>query len=586
MTVSVYEKNQTRKNKNALVLYASFPYNMHCVMKESCLQPDAPPSPAKTDDATSEADYHCDVLVVGGGINGVGIARDLAGRGWRVVLCEQEDLASHTSSASTKLIHGGLRYLEYGEFGLVRKALMERELLLRSAPHIMWPLRFVLPHDASMRPAWMIRLGLWFYDHLAPREFLPGCESVNLAKSPLGEPLKPGWSKGFVYSDGWVDDARLVALCAQDAAEQGAQILTRTRCVAVRAHAGGWRATLAHLDPLTQAERHRLTVQARVVVNAAGPWAEHMLRDVMAVPRHTGKGGDSQEKLRLVKGSHIIVPRIFTHDHAYIFQGQDKRIIFAIPYERDFTLIGTTDVEHQAAPGHVAIDPEEVVYLCRELSRYLRRPIGPGDVVWSYAGVRPLLDDASGKAAAVTRDYRLQSLTRPAPWLTVWGGKLTTFRLLSQEAADEVGKLLGDPRHHWTGDAVLPGGFLGDLIEESGNPMADFAEFQTRLRRRHPWMDLGLMRRWTRAYGGRTLRLLDGVSSRGDLGAEVAPDLYEAELFYLKRHEWAMTAEDVLWRRSKLGLHYSAAQRQAVADWFAAQEQGAARSFHHSALSR
>jgi glycerol-3-phosphate dehydrogenase len=480
-----------------------------------------------------------------------------------------------------------LRYLEYGEFGLVRKALMERELLLRSAPHIMWPLRFVLPHDASMRPAWMIRLGLWFYDNLAPREFLPGCESVALNKSPLGEPLKAGWTKGFVYSDGWVDDARLVALCAMDAAEQGAQILTRTRCEAVQSHAGGWRATLAHLDPRAPDQvTHRMAVQARVVVNAAGPWAEHMLRQVMSVPTTGGKGGDANEKLRLVKGSHIVVPRIFTHDHAYIFQGQDKRIIFAIPYERDFTLIGTTDVEHKAAPGHVQIEPEEVLYLCQELSRYLRRSVQPGDVVWSYAGVRPLLDDASGKAAAVTRDYKLQSQTRPAPWLTVWGGKLTTFRLLSQEAADEVGRMLGDPRHHWTGDAVLPGGSLGDLIEETGNPITDMTEFQSRLRRRHPWMDLGLMRRWSRAYGSRTLRLLDGVKSRSDLGAEVAPDLYEAELFYLKRHEWAMTAEDVLWRRSKLGLHYTAEQRQAVADWFDTQAGTKQQGFHHSALSR
>jgi len=550
------------------------------------LQPASPPPPQKSDDHTSEADYHCDVLVIGGGINGVGIARDLAGRGWRVVLCEQEDLASHTSSSSTKLIHGGLRYLEYGEFGLVRKALMERELLLRSAPHIMWPLRFVLPHDASMRPAWMIRLGLWLYDNLAPREFLPGCESVALNKSPLGEPLKPGWTKGFVYSDGWVDDARLVALCAQDAAEQGAQVLTRTRCEAMRAHAGGWRATLAHLDPATQAATHRLTVQTRLVVNAAGPWAEQMLRQVMAVPTTPGKGGDANEKLRLVKGSHIVVPRIFNHDHAYIFQGRDKRIIFAIPYERDFTLIGTTDIEHKAPPGHVQIDTEEVIYLCQELSRYLRRPVQPGDVVWSYAGVRPLLDDASGKASAVTRDYRLQAHARPAPWLTVWGGKLTTFRLLSEEAADEVGRMLGDERHHWTGDATLPGGFLGDLIEETSNPMADMAEFQARLRRRHPWMDLGLMRRWTRAYGGRVLRLLDGVRSRSDLGAEVAPDLYEAELFYLKRHEWAMTADDVLWRRSKLGLHYTPEQRQAVADWFAAQAKVGQQGFHHSAMSR
>jgi glycerol-3-phosphate dehydrogenase len=550
------------------------------------LQPERPDSVLAPEDPTSEADYHCDVLVIGGGINGVGIARDLAGRGWRVVLCEQEDLASHTSSSSTKLIHGGLRYLEYGEFGLVRKALMERELLLRSAPHIMWPLRFVLPHDPSMRPAWMIRLGLWLYDNLAPRDFLPGCQSVDLANSPFGQPLKPGWKKAFVYSDGWVDDARLVALCAMDAAEQGAQILTRARCEQLREHSGGWRAGLVHLDPATHEPIHRINVQARVVVNAAGPWAEHMLREVMDVPAAKGKGGDKPEHLRLVKGSHIVVKRLFQHDHAYIFQGRDKRIIFAIPYERDFTLIGTTDIEHTGAPGHVAIDTDEIFYLCQELSRYLRRPVEPGDVVWSYAGVRPLLDDASGKASAVTRDYRLQSQTKPAPWLTVWGGKLTTFRLLAQEAADEVGKMLGDERHHWTGDAVLPGGTLSDLIEETLNPVEDMAEFQSRLRKRHPWMDLGLMRRWTRAYGSRVLGLLEGVASRSDLGAEVAPDLYEAELFYLKRHEWAMTAEDVLWRRSKLGLHYTAEQRRAVEAWFGEQAGAGKQGFHHSGQSR
>ena len=556
--------------------------------------PGLDPVPASGDD-TSEADYHCDVLVVGGGINGAGIARDLAGRGWRVVLCEQEDLASHTSSASTKLIHGGLRYLEYGEFGLVRKALMERELLLRSAPHIMWPMRFVLPHDPSMRPAWLIRLGLWLYDNLAPREFLPGCESVSLERSPLGQPLKPGWTKGFVYSDGWVDDARLVVLCALDAAEQGAQILTRTRCEGAQPHAGGWRARLCHLDPGSQAPIHRLTLQARAVVNAAGPWADFTLRRVMGVTPPLPKGMPAKkgaaepgapDRLRLVKGSHIVVPRLYPHDHAYIFQGRDKRVIFAIPFERDFTLIGTTDVEHRGPPSHVEIEPEEVRYLCQEVSRYLRRAVEPGDVVWSYAGVRPLLDDAHGQAAAVTRDYRVQADPAPAPWLNVWGGKLTTFRVLAQEAADQIGTLLGDERHAWTDHAVLPGGTLGELIEETLDPVENMSAFQTRLRRRHPWMDLGLTRRWSRAYGSRALRLLEGVRSREDLGREVAPDLYEAELFYLKRHEWAMTAEDVLWRRSKLGLHYSAEQRQAVADWFAAQAIAATQGFHTSALSR
>ena len=537
------------------------------------------------------ADHHCDVLVVGGGINGVGIARDLAGRGWRVVLCEQDDLAGHTSSASTKLIHGGLRYLEHREFSLVRKALQEREVLLRSAPHVMWPLRFVLPHDPSMRPVWLIRLGLWLYDHLAARAFLPGTESVSLRQSPLGEPLQSKWTHGFVYSDGWVDDARLVALCALDAAEHGAQVLTRTRCERIRTDGGGWRAELSRRDAFTGRETRRLSVHARAVVNAAGPWAETLLRDVMQVPpaanaRGKGAGGPPAGALRLVKGSHIVVPRLFQHDHAYIFQGQDRRIIFAIPYERDFTLVGTTDVEFHGDPSRVAIDEDEATYLCRELGRYLRQPITPADVVWSFAGVRPLLDDAQGAASAVTRDYLLQAQSRPSPWLTVWGGKLTTFRLLSEQAADQVGALLGEARRAWTATATLPGGDLSDLVDDLQHPQADMAAFQHQLRQRHPWIDLGLLRRWSRAYGGRVLRLLDGVSSRADLGAEVAPDLYEAELFYLKRHEWALTADDALWRRSKLGLHLTEDQRQAVADWFVAQARSAETGFHCSELSR
>ncbi len=539
----------------------------------------------------SSADHHCDVLVVGGGINGVGIARDLAGRGWNVVLCEQDDLASHTSSASTKLIHGGLRYLEYGEFSLVRKALAERELLLRSAPHIMWPLRFVLPHDASMRPAWMIRIGLWLYDNLAVREFLPGSGTVNLKGDPLGAPLNAKWTKAFVYSDGWVDDARLVTLCAMDAAERGAMILPRTRCDKLQPMPGGWLAELVRQDALTGEATHTIRVRAKAVVNAAGPWAEQLLRQTMNVqPRAAGgkqRDAASGAHLRLVKGSHIVVPRIFNHDHAYIFQGEDRRIIFAIPYERNFTLIGTTDVEHKQAPGAVSIDPEEVMYLCQHASRYFRQPVQPGDVVWQFAGVRPLLDDAKGKASAVTRDYRLEAHAHPSPWLTVWGGKLTTFRLLSEEASDMVGRQLGELRHRWTADAVLPGGQLTDLIDEAVHPELDMTEFQSRLRRRHPWLDLALMRRWTRAYGSRVLRMLDGVTSRTDLGAEVAPDLYEVELFYLKRHEWAQTADDILWRRSKLGLHYTPAQRQAVVDWVQAQaDSGRTLGFHHSGMSR
>jgi glycerol-3-phosphate dehydrogenase len=529
-----------------------------------------------------------DVLVVGGGINGVGIARDLAGRGWKVLLCEQDDLASHTSSASTKLIHGGLRYLEYKEFGLVRKALQEREVLLRSAPHIMWPLRFVLPHDASMRPAWMIRLGLWLYDHLARREFLPGSHGVALQHSPLGVPLQPGWQQGFVYSDGWVDDARLVVLCAQDARQRGATILTRTRCEQVQAEEGGWRAQLFTRDAHTGETTRRTQVRARCVVNAAGPWAEHLLRQVMQVPAESAAankatagatGGTSPQgageapaggRLRLVKGSHIVVRKLFDHDHAYIFQGQDRRIIFAIPYEGDFTLVGTTDMEYRDDPAKVAIDGDEVQYLCRELGRYLAQPITPDDVVWTYSGVRPLLDDDSGNAAAVTRDYLLQARQVPAPWLTVWGGKLTTFRVLSEQAGDQVGRLLGQVRSAWTAQATLPGGDLAAWMGQPVAPAQAHAQLQQCLQQRYPWVEATVLRRWARSYGAAVQDLLADAKSQVDLGAEVAPGVFERELQYLAAQEWACTGDDVLWRRSKLGLHLSPAGRQAVEHWMRA----------------
>lgn len=478
----------------------------------------------------------CDVLVVGGGINGAGIARDLAGRGLRVVLAEQDDLAAHTSSASTKLIHGGLRYLEYYEFGLVRKALQEREGLLRSAPHIMWPLRFVMPHDPGMRPAWMIRMGLFLYDHLAKRELLPGSTGVDLRASPLGAPLKPRFTRGFVYSDGWVDDARLVVLCAIDARERGADIRTRTRCTAAVRGDAGWTATLEGRDG-------RATVQARALVNAAGPWAERFLRQA-AQPAH----GEAllTKSLRLVKGSHIVVPRCFEHDHAYIFQNPDKRIIFAIPYEGRFTLIGTTDVEQDGDPADARIARDEVAYLCEQASRYFERPVTPQQVVWSYAGVRPLLDDGAD-AAAVTRDYALESRHDGAPLLSVWGGKITTFRKLAEEAADEVCRLLGERRAAWTAGAVLPGGDLG----------MDFEAFVKTLAVPPP-----LARRLARAYGTRAPRVL----ARG-LGPEVAPGLHEGELQHLCDDEWATTADDVLWRRSKLGLHLDEPARARVAAW-------------------
>ncbi|MDQ0609344.1 MULTISPECIES: glycerol-3-phosphate dehydrogenase [Variovorax] len=506
----------------------------------------------------------CDVLIVGGGINGCGIARDLAGRGWRVVLCEKDDLASHTSSSSTKLIHGGLRYLEYYEFSLVRKALQEREVLLKSAPHIMWPLRFVMPHDPSMRPAWMIRIGLFMYDHLAKREVLPGSRSVDLRKHAAGKPLKNQYKRGFIYSDGWVDDARLVLLNALDAKARGAEVLTRTRCTHARRDADGWTATL-------ESPQGTRTVRARAVVNAAGPWAESFLRGVA----QSAKGESLATKsLRLVKGSHIIVPRLFEHDHAYIFQNPDKRIIFAIPYQDEFTLIGTTDIELNGDdPGAARIAQEEIDYLCTQASRYFEKPIVPADVVWTYSGVRPLLDDASGDPSAVTRDYMLESNTTAAPLLSVWGGKITTFRKLAEDAADEVGKMLGQSnaqRPAWTDGAFLAGGDLSAWIGAAKRPDDDFERFVSAVQAKYPWLYGKLTRRLARAYGARVSELLGDAKSLADLGPAVAPDLHERELRFLQTHEWAVSSDDVLWRRSKLGLHYTPAEREQVAAWLQA----------------
>jgi glycerol-3-phosphate dehydrogenase len=507
----------------------------------------------------------CDVLVVGGGINGAGIARDLAGRGLAVVLCERDDLASHTSSSSTKLIHGGLRYLEYREFSLVRKALAEREVLLRSAPHIMWPLRFVMPHDPGMRPVWMIRAGLFLYDHLARREVLPGSRTVDLRTHPAGRPLKPGFCKGFVYSDGWVDDARLVVLNAVDAAEHGAEVLPRWACVQAQRTDSHWQVELAHADG------RRRSLRARALVNAAGPWAAHFLSDQARI--------GARRSLRLIKGSHIVVRRLFDHDHAYIFQNTDKRIIFAIPYEDDYTLIGTTDVEHRGDLGEVRIDEAEVAYLCSQASRYFERPVTPVDIVWSYSGVRPLLDDESGDPSAVTRDYSLELDSAGAPLLSVWGGKITTFRKLAEEAADQLAPSLGPARGAWTAQAPLPGGDLSGWIGAPQRPDTDFERLVQAVAARHPSLPATLIRRLARAYGSRVDRVLgpDGAS----LGPEVAPGLHEGELHHLHRDEWARTADDVLWRRTKLGLHLDAAQRARVQAWCEAHWGAAAPAGDH-----
>ncbi|WP_230504580.1 glycerol-3-phosphate dehydrogenase [Janthinobacterium sp. FW305-128] len=495
-----------------------------------------------------ETTMACDVLVVGGGINGAGIARDAAGRGLSVVLCEKDDLASHTSSASTKLIHGGLRYLEYYEFGLVRKALIEREVLLRSAPHIMWPLRFVMPHAQGQRPVWLICAGLFLYDMLAKREILPGSQGIDLTRHAAGKPLKPEFKRGFVYSDGWVDDARLVVLNAIDAADKGATILTQTRCTALRRDGAGadasWQATLL------QGDGRQLSVRARSVVNAAGPWTAEFLQQ--AAP-----GGQGRH-LRLIKGSHIVVKRLFEHDHAYIFQHPDGRIVFAIPYEHDFTLIGTTDLDYHGDSGKVEIDDEEIRYLCELSSYYFSKPIVPADVVWTYAGVRPLVEDAAADAKAVTRDYRFELDREGAPLLSIFGGKITTFRKLAEEALDVLAPLLapvpGNARPAWTANACLPGGDVFGSTPQN-RAVREFGQFVQDLQRDYAWLPAALVARYARAYGTRIHVLLAGRTDVAAMGEEIAAGLYAAEVDYLRRHEWAVSAADMLWRRSKLGLH-------------------------------
>jgi glycerol-3-phosphate dehydrogenase len=500
---------------------------------------------------TTDTGPRCDVLVVGGGINGAGIARDLAGRGLKVVLCEKDDLAAHTSSSSTKLIHGGLRYLEYREFSLVRKALQEREVLLRSAPHIMWPLRFVMPHDPAMRPAWLIRAGLFLYDHLARREVLPGSAPVDLRRHVAGRVLQPRFTRGFAYSDGWVDDARLVVLNAVDAAQRGATVLKGWRCADAHRSASAWSVQLE------DAQGRRQAFTASCLVNAAGPWAASFLQEQAHQP--------SAHSLRLVKGSHIVVRRRFGHDNAYIFQNPDRRIIFAIPFEGEFTLIGTTDVEHHGPVGQARIDDQEIAYLCEQASRYFVQPVVPADVVWHYAGVRPLLGDAhDADASAVTRDYQLDLDTAQAPLLTVWGGKITTFRRLAEEAADALCRALGVQARPWTARAFLPGGDLSAWIGPPHRPDLDFMRFEEVLAKRHPKWPAALRHRLARCHGARIDLVVDTVQG---LGKEVAPGLYESELHYLHRHEWARTADDVLWRRTKLGLHLDPAGRERVAQW-------------------
>ncbi len=486
-----------------------------------------------------------DMLIVGGGINGTGIARDAAGRGLSVTLVEQGDLAGATSSASSKLIHGGLRYLEYYEFRLVRKALLERERLLRLAPHVIWPMDFVLPLERSLRPAWFVRLGLFFYDHLAPRKRLPATRSVRLDRDPIGAALKPGLRRGFIYADCWVEDARLVVLNARDAADRGARVLTRTRLTQATRGVDTWRCELLHADG------HRSTVEARTVVNAAGPWVTRVLNQTL--------GLNSGKQARLIKGSHIVLPRLHPGPEAFILQNTDRRVIFAIPYEGLYTLVGTTDVAFDGDPAHVAIDPTETSYLLDVVNRHFRQQVSAKDIVWSYAGVRPLYDNAAENASAVTRDYVLDLDAGPgrAPLLSIFGGKITTFRRLAEHAMEKLAPHLPAAGKPWTDSAPLPGGDM---------PNGDFDMFLAGFRARFPFLPPELSLRLARAYGTRADGILEGCQSMADLGLSFGGGLHQREVDYLIKEEWAETAEDILWRRSKLGLHVPAGTARALDD--------------------
>jgi glycerol-3-phosphate dehydrogenase len=492
-----------------------------------------------------------DLAIIGGGINGCGIARDAAGRGYSVSLCEMADLASGTSSRSTKLIHGGLRYLEHFDFRLVRESLIEREVLWRIAPHIVRPMRFVLPNRADLRPAWMLRVGLFLYDHLGGRERLPGTRVVDLASDAAGAPLRPGVFEGaFEYSDCWVDDARLVVLNARDAADRGAAIRVGARAHSAVREGNVWRVTVEDL-----ASGRRETIAARALVNAAGPWVEEVLQ------RRLGK--TARGRVRLVEGAHIVVRKLFDHDRAYLFQNPDGRVVFAIPYEGRFTLIGTTDRDYTADPAATRAEPEEIAYLCDTVSAAFARPVSPADVVWSYSGVRPLYDDGASDAKSASRDYvlELDGAEGEAPLLSIIGGKITTYRKLAEAAMAELAPRLAQRSGlaaGWTGITPLPGGeFEIDEIDQ----------LTGRLTRSFAFLGKAHAARLAHAYGTRAWVLLGRAKAMADLGAGYGATLTEAEVRYLVEHEWARSAEDVLWRRSKLGLHMSDSEIAGLEAW-------------------
>ncbi len=479
-----------------------------------------------------------DLAIVGGGINGCGIARDAAGRGLTVFLCEQNDLANGTSSASTNLIHGGLRYLEYYEFRLVREALREREVLLNAAPHIIWPLRFILPHHKGLRPAWLIRLGLFLYDNIGGRKILPGTSSVNLVVDEAGAPLKGDFKKGFEYSDCWVMDSRLVILNAKDAAARGADIRVRTPLVSATRSGGVW--TLTVLDKKSGLESK---VQARALVNASGPWLDTLLPHI--------SHSETAQHIRMVKGSHIVVDKLFDHERAYIFQNCDGRIIFAIPFENDFTLLGTTDVDFHGTPDDVTIDPTEISYLCDAANEYFTTEIAPEDVIYSYSGIRPLFDDGKNDAKAATRDYVLTLDTGngdAAPLLSIYGGKITTYRKLAESVLKKLMVSLPKMEAPWTETSTLPGGdfapdaFMGEVEKLTLSCPCISKKHATRL---------------IRTYGTKAHIMTRDIKGNTDFGVHFGHGLYVFEVDYLLAEEWAETAEDVLFRRTKMGLFLS-----------------------------
>ncbi len=488
-----------------------------------------------------------DIFIIGGGINGCGIARDAVGRGYSVALCEMNDLASGTSSGSTKLIHGGLRYLEHYEFRLVREALSEREVLWKMAPHIIWPLRFILPHHSGLRPAWFLRLGLFIYDYIGGRKKLPATQTIDLKTAPAGTPLKSDFIKGFEYSDCWVNDARLVILNAQDAAAKGARIETRTRCTEARRENGLWH--IKTLDLNTQEEK---TTTARLLINASGPWVDDVLG--------TSLGDNAAKNVRLVQGSHIVVPRMFEHDRCYIFQNEDDRIIFAIPYEQNYTLIGTTDQDFNGDINNIHISDEEVTYLCNAASEYFTKPVREEDVVWTYSGVRPLYDDGASKAQEATRDYvlRQDGNDQEAPLLNVFGGKITTYRRLAESMLGKIEAALGKKAAAWTEKSTLPG---GDFDFEG------FDQLVNDVTVKYPFLEKDLIWRLVRSYGTNAWNLLQNVTSVEEMGQNFGGGLTEQEVKYLIENEWAQTAGDIVWRRSKLGIRMTKSEIAALDAW-------------------